>query len=665
MRKCKYVKNNFNKYERKGFILLMGKKHLLSVGIMLFIILIAIAKVDVKAANVIKEGDEGNITWTLYDDGLLDIKGTGELGTIDCDQYEYHITSITINEGITSIGSSAFGDYYELKSISIPNSVTSIGRDAFLGCYSLTDLTIPDSVVSIGESAFYQCESLTSLTIPASVTDIGERAFSFCDSLTEIIIPESVTSIGAYILDDCKKLKKIVNNSSALIEFDPLITDYAWYNINDGKNPIFSMRKGTVIKGQLPVLHYNIIFDGNGATSGTMKSLIGKSEQDISIPKNRFKRPGYRFISWKYKVDNESYYCDENSSIYFSYYEVKKYNIKSIKLLAQWELDPYYGLKKAGTTIKDATSKAKYIVVSNEVDNPTVKYVKNTSKNAKAIIIPSTIKVGNVTYKVTEINAKALKGNKKVTKVVLGKNIIKIGDEAFSGCSALNSVSLNSDLTTIGNKAFFDCKSLRAITLHEETNKLGKQFVGNCQKLKKIRVKSENMTKKSLADGAFDGINRAIIKVPEDYTASYKKLFTIKGLSNTNEVLDPWIDPNPSTSEKDGGNYCVALAIPLIKDIPQNIVFAKEYSFDRWYKIKLTKKQAITIKQKKSSGSYYYYGDEYFRIYDANLSSVSCNKISSNTFRTTLLSKGTYYIKCPAPEDPYLYSDPSFQISWK
>ena len=94
------------------------------------------------------------------------------------------LTSVTIVNGVTSIGDAAFYGS-RLTSVTIVNGVTSIGDAAFYGS-GLTSVTIADGVTSIGDSAFYGCTGLTSVTIPDCVTSIGARAFLFCPKLTSI-----------------------------------------------------------------------------------------------------------------------------------------------------------------------------------------------------------------------------------------------------------------------------------------------------------------------------------------------------------------------------------------------------------------------------------------------------------------------------------------------
>ena len=116
------------------------------------------------------------------------------------------ITTVTIPDSVTSIGSNAFSFCMELTSVTIGSSVTSIGEHAFWWCTGLTEITIPGSVTSIGDDAFSYCKGLTSVTIGSGVTSTGDGAFSYCTALTSITIPDSVTSIGNWAFRDCTAL---------------------------------------------------------------------------------------------------------------------------------------------------------------------------------------------------------------------------------------------------------------------------------------------------------------------------------------------------------------------------------------------------------------------------------------------------------------------------
>lgn len=124
------------------------------------------------------------------------------------------LTSINIPNSVTSIEGYAFDGCSGLKSITIPNSVTSIGKDAFWGCKGLTNITIPNNVTSIESFVFSACSGLTSITIPNSVTSIGNDTFSWCSELTSITIPNSVTSIGSSAFYGCSGLKDITTLGS-------------------------------------------------------------------------------------------------------------------------------------------------------------------------------------------------------------------------------------------------------------------------------------------------------------------------------------------------------------------------------------------------------------------------------------------------------------------
>ena len=119
------------------------------------------------------------------------------------------MTSVTIPNSVTSIGSSAFFGCSGLTSVTIPNSVTSIRSAAFRYCSGLTSVTIPNSVTSIGSYAFESCSGLSSVTISNSVTRIGSYAFSGCSGLTSVTIGSGVENLGTEAFANCPDLLNV------------------------------------------------------------------------------------------------------------------------------------------------------------------------------------------------------------------------------------------------------------------------------------------------------------------------------------------------------------------------------------------------------------------------------------------------------------------------
>lgn len=120
-----------------------------------------------------------------------------------------NLTIMTIPEGLTSIGNYGFCGCSVPTSITIPESLTDIGDFAFSSCTNLNSITLPEGVTSIGEHTFYRCSSLTSITLPESLTNIGNNAFHCCSSLTSITLPKNLTTIGNYAFGACSSLANI------------------------------------------------------------------------------------------------------------------------------------------------------------------------------------------------------------------------------------------------------------------------------------------------------------------------------------------------------------------------------------------------------------------------------------------------------------------------
>ncbi len=99
------------------------------------------------------------------------------------------ITSFTLPENVTQIGSQAFFRCTSLADIDLSN-VQDISSYAFDSCFALTQVVIPPTVTNIGVHAFYRCENLSSvLCRPQAAPTLGTDGFTHCASGLQICVP--------------------------------------------------------------------------------------------------------------------------------------------------------------------------------------------------------------------------------------------------------------------------------------------------------------------------------------------------------------------------------------------------------------------------------------------------------------------------------------------
>lgn len=118
-------------------------------------------------------------------------------------------------------------------------------------------------------------------------------------------------------------------------------------------------------------------------------------------------------------------------------------------------------VEERNTILKDKYSEYIYKVTNDSQKNPQVAFVGCDRKKLTYIDVPATFEYKGIKYKVTSVAANAMKGNKYIKDVYLGKNIKKIGNKAFSNNRKLARVHIYTKSlkkSTVGKKVFSGSK---------------------------------------------------------------------------------------------------------------------------------------------------------------------------------------------------------------
>ncbi|EAX89668.1 surface antigen BspA-like [Trichomonas vaginalis G3] len=121
-----------------------------------------------------------------------------------------------MNSGITKFSSSnkitfGYGAFSNSNIAEVNILADSISEECFKNCTMLTSLTLNEGITTIYESAFRDCVSLSSFTIPASIRQIRSYAFMGCTSLKTVTLSlnSQISEINGGIFADCPLLQSI------------------------------------------------------------------------------------------------------------------------------------------------------------------------------------------------------------------------------------------------------------------------------------------------------------------------------------------------------------------------------------------------------------------------------------------------------------------------
>lgn len=477
------------------------------------------------------EGD--NLTWALCDSTLY-ISGTGAmkewLNTNYAPWYSYQkiITSVIIEDGVSSIGSKAFLNCSKLTSLTIPPSVTSISNFAFYNCSMLeslyisdlaawcninfegissspfysngaygsgkvnlyvngtkvTALTIPDGVTTISNYAFLSFAGITDIQFN-QVTTIGSYAFCSCHGLTNVTIPEGVTTIHNNSFNGCSQLQSMSIPASAVS-----VENEMMFNC-EGLTDIY--------------VHWT---ENIPAYPSSFTTTSPQSDITLHVP-----------------CGTESLY---QAATGWKNYQIIEDYLNGGMCGAQGS-NVTWALTCDGTlTIQGTGAMADY----TDTDAP---WYSHSSDITSVIIGEGITTIGN--YAFYQFNS--------LSSVTVPSTLTSIGSHAFHNCGVLLSITIPDGVATIGDEAFMFCSNLTSITIPNSVTTLGNNVFRFCNNISNIYVSWEtevpawhNLTSKSPQSGitlhvpcsAIDLYNSA--SGWKNYTMVGDEVFTITVTTN-------------------------------------------------------------------------------------------------------------------------------------
>ena len=467
-----------------------------------------------------------NVTWTLDENGLLTISGTGAMqnytSSAQTPWAEYPFSSVVIEQGVTTIGDNAFSFHLRTITATLPTGLLSIGKRAFAEV-NIQSIVIPDTVTSMGEQAFMY-SGLESVVLPGSLKTIPAFAFG-STHITQLNLPEGLETVLPSAFDDMS-VESVVIPSTLKWFGSSLYTQSIVYRgtiqqaqkLNASStlcNKIWTCSDGTFTKGLTGTCGSNLTWEiANGTLTisgtGAMCDYIAIDEPIIS----------YETIPWPagdYNVIvSEGVTSIGNYAFYMLY--IPELTLPStLKHIGDWAFmctldgqdvalpegietigDHVFGYSDVGELYipSSVTSIGVDLVPGNA---PHIACVENSYAYTYAItneyeikrLIPAASSItwsydnGVLTisgtgpmdcYIAPEFGGQPSPWydyRTSIQSVVIGDGVTSIGDYAFYNYPALASVTLAGSVESIEGSAFRNCPSLASVTLPAGLKNIG------------------------------------------------------------------------------------------------------------------------------------------------------------------------------------------------
>lgn len=460
-----------------------------------------------------------NLTWTLDTDTcVLEINGTGDMhdwpsnSSAPWGSYSAYVRTVKIDNGVTSVGDSAFVMCISLTDITIPDSVTSIGDGAFSACAILNNVIIPDNVTSIGDRAFEGCTYITNISIPNSVINIGARAFLNCTGLKNVTIGSGANAIKDSTFENCKNLENItIGSSVSTIGANAFRGCSSLTNITIPNN-VLSIGDFAFIgcsKLERVTIGSGLKSIGFSMLSNNDKLVINVDPQNTAFSNDEYgvfyTKDRTELIMYPKGISGTSYVIPEGVKCIGYAAFSGCINLASITIpdsvltIGDSAFSSCHGL--TGITIPRCVTdigsnafsscinlESFFVVPENTAFSSDEYGILFNKDKTKLIAYP----MGNVRTSyaipegVTSIGRRAFYDCDNLTDITIPNGVLTIDERAFASCLKLLCVAIPDTVTTISDYAFEYCRNLTDLTIGKNVVDIGANVFDTCTNLKNV-----------------------------------------------------------------------------------------------------------------------------------------------------------------------------------
>ena len=168
-----------------------------------------------------------NANWS-FADGVLTISGYGDVTSKQWGSFANKVTSVVIEDGITSLPNESFLGFANLRNAVTPSSLTTYPQGGFSRT-GIESIEIPEGATTLAIWAFDNCPSLTTVMLPSTVTSINDYAFENCASLASITVTnETPATVGRNVFSGISNTATLYVPKGAKAAYE---SAYGWNTI--------------------------------------------------------------------------------------------------------------------------------------------------------------------------------------------------------------------------------------------------------------------------------------------------------------------------------------------------------------------------------------------------------------------------------------------------